>query len=62
MTEYVVRAEAVFYGVIIEADSPEEAKDEMETLLTDYGFGDLDADGVDVEVSRVSEYSREEFE
>ena len=36
--------------------------DEVETLLTDYGFGDLDADGVDVEVSRVSEYSREEFE
>lgn len=61
MTEYVVNARIGICGVIVEADSPEEAKGEMEKVLTDYGM-ELDADGVEVEVTRVSEYMREEFE
>ena len=62
MTSYVVSVTMDIVNILVDADSPEEAKDTIEDRLEDVALFDLEADGVDIEVYKMSEFDREEFE
>ena len=62
MTSYIVSVTMDIVNILVDADSPEEAKDIIEDRLEDVALFDLEADGVDIEVYKMSEFDREEFE
>lgn len=61
MTSYIVKASMDILNILIEAESPDDAKAEVEEMLEDFALG-LDADGFDIDAYEVSEYNEEDFE
>ena len=59
MKRYIARATVSIEGVLVEADTPEEAIDEFKLMLENIALMDLEADGVDVMTCRVEEFREE---